>query len=85
LLECSASSKSAKAYGYASRIFNSETFDKYIKFAVSPTGGYAYDTLFTLSVQKPLDEALTCEFSYENAYGEVRIEDNSLVGQRLSS
>ena len=85
MLECSATSKSSNAYGYSTRLFNTESFNKYIKFTASPTVGYAYDTLFTLSVQKPLDEALTCEFSYVNAYGEVRIEDNALMGSILSS
>ena len=82
---CTAKNTANTAYGFVSKLFDTEEFADPVGIGVSPARGAPYQTIFSVHVMKPTNEALKCVFGYLNDDGEVLIEDLTGAGKRYSS
>lgn len=82
---CTAKNTANTDYGLVSKLFDTEEFADPVGIGVSPARGAPYQTIFSIHVMKPTNEALKCVFGYLNNNGEVLIEDLTGAGKRYSS
>jgi len=82
-LTCTASNEQYE--GKDVKTYNTHESDVQLEFSVTPDSGVAYDTQFTFRVEKPIEQALLCEFGYNTAEGGiVTLQDGEELAEFLS-